>query len=52
MATTPPRAYPEPFTVIPPPVKEKKVGQLSAEQIKQFYEDVSATVTSTIDLGL
>lgn len=34
-----PRAYPEVFTTIPPPVTEKKIGQLSAEQIRQFYDE-------------
>ena len=34
-------AYPEPFNKIPPPVLEKKPGQLSEEQIRQFFEEVS-----------
>ncbi|XP_013416111.1 uncharacterized protein LOC106177776 [Lingula anatina] len=32
-------AYPELFCTIPPPVKEKKPGQLSDKQIKQFFEE-------------
>ena len=35
--------HPEAFTTGPPPVTEKKPGQLTPEQIKQFYQDVSIT---------
>lgn len=34
-------SHPEVFTTIPPPVTEKKPGQLSQDQIKQYFEDVS-----------
>ena len=35
------RAYPDPFNKVPPPVLEKKPGQLSEEQIRQFFEEVN-----------
>ena len=34
-------AHPEPFTIIPAQPKEKKPGQLTDEQIKTYFEDVS-----------
>ena len=32
--------YPDVYTKIPPPVQEKKPGQLSQEQINQFFDEV------------
>ena len=34
-------AYPDPFTVAPPDVKEKKPGQLPREEIQRFFDEVS-----------
>ena len=34
------RAFPEPFNNIPPAVTEKKPGQLSEVQIRQFFSEV------------
>ena len=34
------RAFPGPFNILPPAVVEKKQGQLSDTQIRQFFDEV------------
>ena len=41
------KAYPEVFTTMPPPVKEKKPGQISQDLIQQFHEEVSFVELNT-----
>lgn len=35
------RPFPEPFNSIPPPVLDRKPGQLPAEQIKEYFNEVN-----------
>ena len=39
------RAFPGPFNNLPPAVLEKKPGQLSDAQIRQFFDEVSSFYT-------
>ena len=38
------QAFPEPYNTIPPAVSEKKPGQLSEKQIRQFFEEVHCLI--------
>ena len=43
------RAFPGPFNTIPPAVAEKKPGQLSDGQIRQFFDEASMFLLHIID---
>jgi len=34
------KAYPEVFTIIPPQPQQLKLGQLSEQQVKKFFDEV------------
>ena len=44
--------YPDVYTTMPPPVLHKKVGQLTEDQIKQFFNEVGVYVYSTVGISL